>query len=217
MGPKRYPALQRGEVTFTGAGIVPLCMQNDVSYALVQKRLRGSKNPVLFYDFGGKKKPGKKENVSACACRHFAKQTYGLFGMDTDCVTPDDLTEVFHGKDGTVPALPLMMKTCEDWAMRQVIHGDRVFMQSEQNYFFYVIEVPYVEPSLLNAASNVIDGKREFHWIECDELFHRPIAGRLHVNSFQQAASLGFVELFGEMELVGRSEYSITHVADESE
>merc|ERR1719341_942082 len=92
--PKRYPALQRGEVTFTGAGIVPLCIQDDVSYALVQKRLRGSKNPVLFYDFGGKKKPGKKEN-------------------------------------GSVPALPLMMKTCEDWAMRQVIHGDKVFMQSE--------------------------------------------------------------------------------------
>eukprot|EP00397_Hematodinium_sp_SG-2012_P053535 GEMP01063988.1.p1 GENE.GEMP01063988.1~~GEMP01063988.1.p1 ORF type:complete len:262 (+),score=83.37 GEMP01063988.1:221-1006(+) len=219
--PKRYPAMKRGEVNYAGAGLIPVCVRDGVPYLLAQRRLKGKTDPTRWYDFGGKKQ--EREFPSMCACRHFAKQTYGLFGLQAPHLdeaegAQEDLEELLHGSADHVPAsLPLLVKTCEEWAKSHVA-GELVFFHSEQNYFSYIIQVPYIKAALLDAAATTIDGKRTFSWLTCDEFCSVPLAERLHVDALIQEVSTFLSEFFEkEMDLDGRSEYTVTVVHGETE
>lgn len=220
--PKRYPPMKRGEVSFLGAGILPVCSPAASSgefLLLSQRYLRGRKDPDRWYDFGGKKEEG--EFPTRCACRHFAKKTYGVFGVVAPHLglpdsTVDDISELLQGPKGQAPAsLPLMIRSCEEWAKSQV--GDMVFFHAEQQYFVYVVQVPYIKASILDAASMRIDGeKRRFQWLTCPDFCQEPLARRLHVDALITQISGSFGKYFrGGIEDGNRSTFTIKYVEDE--
>jgi len=184
--PKKYRIPQKGEVsTYQGAGVIPVTRLPDgKARVLLWQPQKGKKQGVRWYDFGGSKKP-TEEFASSCACRKFAKETYGLFGCALDLKGDQmamQLRELYQG----LANLPLMLKASEEWAHLQLLDdGPRIFFNDTHEYFLYMLCVPYVPEEVLNEASTIVDGrKRVFRWMTVEELAEEVMAPRLHMASF---------------------------------
>mmetsp|Transcript_75553 Transcript_75553/g.179502 ORF Transcript_75553/g.179502 Transcript_75553/m.179502 type:complete len:265 (-) Transcript_75553:67-861(-) len=191
--PRRYKKPVVGEVsTYAGAGLVPVCRGPDGEVRmLLWQPQAGKKKGVRWFDFGGRKLE-KKEFTSNCACRKFAKQTYGVFGcqINVQGVPPEKakeyLSELYQGHCN----LPLMLKASQEWAQLQLLDDNpKIFYNDVHEYHVYLINVPYVPPEILDEVSLLVDGgKRKFKWLSSadfkDEGEH-VLAPRLLTEHFQ--------------------------------
>jgi hypothetical protein len=184
--PRKYRQPGAGEKsTFQGAGVVPVTrtQEGEVRILLWQPQ-SGRKKGVRWYDFGGKKE-SKAEFTSTCACRKFAKQTYGVFGCDIDLSgNTEHLNELYQGLSN----LPLMLRSSREWARLQLLDDtSRVFYSDIHEYHAYLLMVPYVPAETLNKVSAIVDGgKRVFKWFTREEAQREVLAPRLHTESFAQ-------------------------------
>lgn len=194
--PKKYRAATAGETsTFQGAGVIPVTRLADgKARVLLWQPQKGKKKGVRWYDFGGRKK-SPQEFTSACACRKFAKETYGLFGCqlelsgdDTRLDTPAQLRELYQG----LANLPLMLRASEEWAKLQLLEDDqRIYYNDIHEYHAYMLCVPHTPESILNEVSSIVDGrKRIFRWMTVEEIGEEVLAPRLHTASFAKALEL---------------------------
>lgn len=187
--PKKYRKARPGEVsTYQGAGIVPVCRlaTGEVRVLLWQPQ-KGRKTGVRWYDFGGRKN-SKQEFTSSCACRKFAKQTYGMFGCQINITgvsadkVGEHLSELYQGLSN----LPLMLRASQDWAQMQLLDDStKVFYNDIHEYHIYLLNVPYVPAEILGAVSEIVDGgKRVFKWLSKDDFAEEVLAPRLHSEAF---------------------------------
>jgi hypothetical protein len=187
--PKKYRKPRPGEVsTFQGAGIVPVCRlaSGEVRVLLWQPQ-HGKKKGVRWYDFGGRKN-SKQEFTSYCACRKFAKQTYGIFGCQINIIgasseqVGEHLAELYQGLSN----LPLMLRASQEWAQMQLLDDNsKVFYNDIHEYHIYMLNVPYVPADILGAVSEIVDGgKRVFKWLSKEDFAEEVLAPRLHSESF---------------------------------
>merc|ERR1719199_832604 len=190
--PKKYRQARPGErSTYQGAGIVPVCRlaTGEVRVLLWQPQ-KGRKQGVRWYDFGGKKN-SKQEFTSYCACRKFAKQTYGIFGCQINITgvpaekVGDHLAELYQGLSN----LPLMLRASQEWAQMQLLDDNsKVFYNDIHEYHIYLLNVPYVPADILGAVSEIVDGgKRVFKWLSMDDFTREGehvLAPRLHTENF---------------------------------
>merc|ERR1719324_1061900 len=187
--PKKYRKARQGEVsTYQGAGIVPVCRlaTGEVRILLWQPQ-KGNKAGVRWFDFGGKK-DSKQEFTSYCACRKFAKQTYGIFGCQINITgveaenVGDHLAELYQGLSN----LPLMLKASQEWAQMQLLDdSSKVFYNGIHEYHVYLLNVPYVPAEILGKVSQIVDGgKRVFKWFSIEDFADEVLASRLHSESF---------------------------------
>lgn len=188
--PKKYRKARPGELsTFQGAGIVPVCrMPNGEVKVLLWQPQKGRKKGVRWYDFGGRK-DSKQEFTSNCACRKFAKQTYGVFGcqiaisgVQADKVG-EQLAELYQG----LANLPLMLKASQEWAQMQLLDdsSSKIFYNDIHEYHIYLLNVPFVPPEVLGSISQIVDGgKRKFAWLSSKEWAGEVMAPRLHSQLF---------------------------------
>lgn len=190
--PKKYRAPKPGErSTFQGAGILPVCRKNGETVVLLMQPQRGKKVGVRWWDFGGRKL-NKGEFASRAACRKFAKQTYGLFGIQTDWDDPlngKHLGELFHD----LANVPLMLHASREWAQGQLLDDcGKTFYNDQHEYHVYLLNVPYIPAEVLDQASKIVDdGKRLFLWITPEEFLEEALAGRLHIDGvMRQMATL---------------------------
>lgn len=185
--PKKYKKPGVGEVsTFAGAGVVPVTRLADgEARILLWQPQKGKKKGVRWFDFGGRKNC-QEEYTSACACRKFAKQTYGIFGcqLDLQGEAAQHLDELYQG----LANLPLMLRSGQEWAKMQMLDGDpKMFYNDIHEYHTYLILVPHVPAEILNRISEVVDGgKRVFRWLNKKDLDDEVLAPRLHTASFVQ-------------------------------
>ncbi|CAE8712863.1 unnamed protein product [Polarella glacialis] len=184
--PKKYRSPIAGEVsTFQGAGVVPVTrMADGKARVLMWQPQKGKKKGVRWYDFGGRKIIST-EFTSACACRKFAKETYGIFGCQIDMKGEDTfqhLSELYQG----LANLPLMLRASEEWAKLQLLDDDtKIFYNDIHEYHAYMLCVPHVSEDILNQVSKIVDGgKRVFKWMTSEELAKEVLAPRLHTASF---------------------------------
>jgi len=183
--PKKYRAAQPGEIsTFQGAGVIPVTRlaSGEVRILLWQPH-KGNKKGVRWFDFGGRKL-SRAEFTSACACRKFAKQTYGVFGcqLDLDEHAVEHLNELYQG----LANLPLMLLASQEWAKLQMldVEDTRIFYNDIHEYHAYMLCVPFVPEGLLTKISEIVDGgKRRFKWLSLEELQEEVLAPRLHTAS----------------------------------
>jgi len=186
--PKKYRTAVRGEVsTYQGAGVIPVTrLEDGKARVLMWQPQSGKKKGVRWYDFGGGKK-APEEFASACACRKFAKETYGLFGCALDLKESGTsmLRELYQG----LANLPLMLKASEEWAHLQLLDdGPRIFFNDIHEYFLYMLCVPYIPEEVLNEVSKIVDNrKRVFRWMTVEELQEEVMAPRLHTASLALA------------------------------
>jgi len=187
--PKKYRKNRPGEVsTYQGAGIVPVCRlaSGEVRVLLWQPQ-KGKKTGVRWYDFGGHKN-SKQEFTSMCACRKFAKQTYGIFGCQINITgvsaekVGEHLSELYQGLSN----LPLMLRASQEWAQMQLLDDNsKVFYNDIHEYHIYMLNVPYVPADILGAVSEIVDGgKRVFKWLSMEDFAEEVLAPRLHSESF---------------------------------
>jgi len=185
--PKKYKKPGVGEVsTYAGAGVVPVArMANGEAKILLWQPQSGNKKGVRWYDFGGRKET-PSEYTSACACRKFAKQTYGIFGCELDLQGEADqhLEELYQGLSN----LPLMLRASQEWAKLQLLdESPRIFYNDIHEYHAYLLIVPYVPAAVLNKVSELVDGgKRSFRWLSKKDLDDEVLAPRLHMDVFNQ-------------------------------
>lgn len=190
--PKKYRGCKPGEIsTFQGAGIVPVCRHNGKAMILLHQPQKGKRAGVRWYDFGGKKED-KSEFTSRCACRKFAKQTYGLFGVQanfSDSNVVECLGELYHEHAN----MPLMLKASEDWAQGQLLDSDqKIYYNDQHEYHIYIINVPYIPDEILTEVSGLVDdGKRMFMWLTPEDFASEALAPRLHTDGLmKQIAAL---------------------------
>jgi hypothetical protein len=187
--PKKYRKATPGEVsTYQGAGIVPVCRlaSGEVRVLLWQPQA-GRKMGVRWYDFGGRKK-SKQEYTSNCACRKFAKETYGIFGCQINITgvssekVGEHLAELYQGLSN----LPLMLRASQEWAQMQLLDDNsKVFYNDIHEYHIYLLNVPYVPSDILGAVSQIVDGgKRVFKWLSKEDFTEEVLAPRLHSEAF---------------------------------
>jgi len=190
--PKKYKRPLAGEVsTFAGAGVVPVTrMANGEAKILLWQPQSGNKKGVRWYDFGGRKET-QTEYTSACACRKFAKQTYGIFGCELDLAPAAEagavdmhLEELYQGLSN----LPLMLRASQEWAKLQLLdESPRIFYNDIHEYHAYLLIVPHVPERILNKVSELVDGgKRIFRWLSKKDLEDEVLAPRLHMETFHQ-------------------------------
>eukprot|EP00933_Yihiella_yeosuensis_P069659 TRINITY_DN7641_c0_g1_i1.p1 TRINITY_DN7641_c0_g1~~TRINITY_DN7641_c0_g1_i1.p1 ORF type:complete len:302 (-),score=61.09 TRINITY_DN7641_c0_g1_i1:67-864(-) len=190
--PKKYRTAGQGEVsTFQGAGVVPVTRLPDgTRKLLLWQPQKGKKKGVRWYDFGGRKKT-KEEFTTACACRKFAKETYGIFGCNLEIDQASganmsmQLQELYQGLHN----LPLMLRASDDWAQVQMLGEEsKVFYNDIHEYHSYMLCVPHISDHVLNEVSRIVDGgKRIFRWMTAEELAEEVLAPRLHTASFAKA------------------------------
>eukprot|EP00931_Biecheleriopsis_adriatica_P040466 TRINITY_DN23193_c0_g1_i2.p1 TRINITY_DN23193_c0_g1~~TRINITY_DN23193_c0_g1_i2.p1 ORF type:complete len:265 (+),score=59.62 TRINITY_DN23193_c0_g1_i2:75-869(+) len=190
--PKKYRTASAGETsTFQGAGVIPVTRLADgKARVLLWQPQKGKKKGVRWYDFGGRKS-STQEFTSACACRKFAKETYGLFGCQLELSGDDtaaQLRELYQG----LANLPLMLRASEEWAKLQLLEDDqRIFYNDIHEYHAYMLCVPHTPESILNEVSSIVDGrKRIFRWMTVEEIGQEVLAPRLHTASFAKALEL---------------------------
>lgn len=189
--PKKYRKARPGEVsTYQGAGVVPVCrLESGEVRILLWQPQKGRKKGVRWWDFGGKKDAKKQEYTSYCACRKFAKQTYGIFGCQINITgvqadkVGEHLSELYQGLSN----LPLMLKASQDWAQMQLLDDNsKIFYNDIHEYHIYLLNVPYVPADILGKVSEIVDGgKRVFKWISRDDFQNEIVlAPRLHSEAF---------------------------------
>mmetsp|Transcript_42563 Transcript_42563/g.76233 ORF Transcript_42563/g.76233 Transcript_42563/m.76233 type:complete len:276 (-) Transcript_42563:99-926(-) len=189
--PKKYRKARPGEVsTYQGAGIVPVCrLESGEVRILLWQPQKGRKKGVRWYDFGGKKDSKKQEFTSYCACRKFAKQTYGIFGCQINITgvrsdkVGEHLAELYQGLSN----LPLMLRASQEWAQMQLLDDNsKIFYNDIHEYHIYLLNVPYVPADILGKVSEIVDGgKRVFKWISKEDFQHEIVlAPRLHSEAF---------------------------------
>lgn len=185
--PKKYKKPAAGELsTYAGAGVVPVTrLANGEARILLWQPQKGKKQGVRWYDFGGRKER-QSEYTSACACRKFAKQTYGVFGcqLDLQGEAGQHLAELYQGLSN----LPLMLRSSQEWAKLQLLDDSpKVFYNDIHEYHAYMIPVPYVPAEVLGKISELVDGgKRVFRWLSKEDLEEEVLAPRLHTAAFAQ-------------------------------
>jgi len=185
--PRKYKKAGAGEVsTYAGAGVVPVTrLANGEARILLWQPQSGKKQGVRWYDFGGRKER-QSEYTSACACRKFAKQTYGVFGCELDIKGHADphLEELYQG----LANLPLMLRASQEWAGLQILDdASRLFYSDIHEYHTFLVIVPYVPAEILNKISELVDGgKRVFRWLSREDLQEEVLAPRLHTDSFNR-------------------------------
>lgn len=187
----KYRSPKDGEVsTYQGAGVIPLTRMPDGEVRiLLWQPQKGKKAGVRWFDFGGTK-ANKDEFTSKCACRKFAKETYGLFGCKVEFEgVPDDkiadfLGELYQGLHN----LPLMKDSSQEWAQIQMLdNSPKVFYNDVHEYHVYLLAVPYVSSEILNMVSQLVDGgKRVFRWLGQHDLQEEVLAPRLHMASLSR-------------------------------
>mmetsp|Transcript_9217 Transcript_9217/g.24205 ORF Transcript_9217/g.24205 Transcript_9217/m.24205 type:complete len:256 (-) Transcript_9217:123-890(-) len=189
--PRKYRAAKPGEKsTYKGAGVVPVTrLPNGEARILLWQPQSGKKAGVRWYDFGGKKS-SSDEFTSSCACRKFAKKTYGLFGCQVDIsnANPETLQEHLEELYQGLCNLPLMLKSSQDWAQTQILsESPRIFYNDVHEYHTYMLGVPYVAEEVLNSVSKIVDGgKRVFRWLGREDTEREVLAARLHTESFMR-------------------------------
>lgn len=133
------------------------------------------------------KKRDSDEFTTNCACRKFAKETYGLFGcsVEFDGVLPARIPEFLGELYQGLHNLPLMKDRSQAWAEIQLLQNDpKVFYNDVREYHAYLLAVPYVSDEILNTVSQIVDGgKRVFRWLNQDDLREEVLAPRLHMAS----------------------------------
>jgi len=185
--PKKYRPAKPGEVsTYQGAGIVPICRRDQQVLILLQQPQKGKKMGVRFWDFGGRKL-NKSEFTSRAACRKFAKQTYGIFGVNADWEDPavlDNVGELYHD----LANLPLMLNASQEWAQTQLLDDcQKIFYNDQHEYHIYFLNVPFVPTEVLDSASSIVDeGKRQFAWLTPEDFMEEALAPRLHVDTLMR-------------------------------
>eukprot|EP00929_Paragymnodinium_shiwhaense_P113248 TRINITY_DN81507_c0_g1_i1.p1 TRINITY_DN81507_c0_g1~~TRINITY_DN81507_c0_g1_i1.p1 ORF type:complete len:257 (-),score=51.89 TRINITY_DN81507_c0_g1_i1:149-919(-) len=189
--PRKYRSAKPGEKsTYQGAGIVPVTRFPDgKARILLWQPQSGKKMGVRWYDFGGRK-TGKEEFTTCCACRKFAKETYGLFGCEVNISGSkpheigDHLAELYQGRYN----LPLMLKSSQEWAQLQILsQSPKMYYNDVHEYHVYLLGVPYVSADVLGRVSKIVDGgKRVFRWLSREDLEREVLAPRLHTESFLQ-------------------------------
>jgi hypothetical protein len=182
--PRKYRTARPGEKsTFQGAGVVPVTRMPDGEVRiLLWQPQSGRKKGVRWYDFGGRKE-NAAEFTSTCACRKFAKQTYGVFGCEIELSdNSEHLNELYQG----LANLPLMLRSSREWAKMQLLdETSRIFYSDIHEYHAYMLIVPYVPEEVLNKVSQIVDGgKRVFKWLNREEVKQEVLAPRLHTESF---------------------------------
>eukprot|EP00747_Dinoflagellata_sp_TGD_P162761 gnl/TRDRNA2_/TRDRNA2_180727_c0_seq1.p1 gnl/TRDRNA2_/TRDRNA2_180727_c0~~gnl/TRDRNA2_/TRDRNA2_180727_c0_seq1.p1 ORF type:complete len:267 (-),score=58.60 gnl/TRDRNA2_/TRDRNA2_180727_c0_seq1:65-865(-) len=192
--PKKYRSAKGGErSTYQGAGIVPVCrLANGEVRILLYQLQKGRKAGVRWWDFGGKKLD-TSEFTSNCACRKFAKQTYGIFGCEIDMVGIKEhevgahLEELYQGLSN----LPLMLKASQEWAQLQLLDDNaKIFYNDQHEYHVYMLQVPYIPADILGKVSRIVDdGKRVFKWLSKDDFAEEVLASRLHTENFASAVA----------------------------
>jgi hypothetical protein len=194
--PKKYRARQPGErSTYRGAGVLPLAIDPHNPgkvMLLLQQRTTGKLQGFRWMDCGGNKLSAT-EPATECAARKFAKQTYGLFGVDStawDVENPlGQLNEVLLNHKNHGPSL--LLDAMQKWVSLQFLSQDPVrgFYNDQLEYHLFLVAVPYVSDALLNAASERVDkGKRIFRWLPLEQLGGEPLAPRLQINALLSAA-----------------------------
>lgn len=190
--PKKYKKPGNGEVsTYAGAGVVPVTRTADgEARILLWQPQSGNKKGVRWFDFGGRKEQ-QVEYTSVCACRKFAKQTYGVFGCELflQGSAAEHLAELYQG----LANLPLMLRSGQEWAKMQMLADDsKIFYSDIHEYHAYLLMVPYVDAEILNKVSELVDGgKRVFRWLNKKDLDDEVLAPRLHTAAFmEQIATL---------------------------
>jgi len=186
--PRKYRVPRPGErSTFQGAGVVPVTRGADGQVRiLLWQPQSGKKKGVRWWDFGGRKET-RTEFASACACRKFAGQTYGLFGCEL-ALAGGDLDPLFELYQG-LANLPLMLKASQEWAKLQLLDDNmaKVFYNDVHEYHTYLLFVPHVSDEILNRVSQIVDGgKRVFRWLSREDLESEVLCPRLHTASFAQ-------------------------------
>jgi hypothetical protein len=186
--PRKYRVAKPGErSTFQGAGVVPVTrMANGEVRILLWQPQSGKKKGVRWWDFGGRKEH-RTEFTSACACRKFASQTYGVFGCQMDLGGGDlsHLSELYQG----LANLPLMLKASQEWSKVQLLDDKlaKVFYNDVHEYHTYLLFVPYVPAEILDRVSKMVDsGKRAFRWLSREDLQKEVLCPRLHIANFAQ-------------------------------
>jgi len=187
--PKKYRTPGTGEKsTFQGAGVIPVTrLEDGKALVLLWQPQKGKKKGVRWFDFGGRKTT-KEEFTTGCACRKFAKETYGIFGCNLEMDGQDSagqLRELYQG----LANLPLMLRSSEEWAKLQLLEdGSRIFYSDIHEYHAYMLNVPYVPESILNEVSAIVDGrKRIFRWMTVEDIRSEVLAPRLHIASLSKA------------------------------
>jgi len=189
--PKKYRAAKTGEKsTYQGAGIVPVTRFPDgTARILLWQPQSGKKMGVRWYDFGGRK-VSKDEFTTHCACRKFAKETYGLFGCEVSIsgAKPDKIAENLQELYQGLHNLPLMLKSSQEWSQMQILdQSPKIFYNDVQEYHTYLLGVPYVSADVLGRVSKIVDGgKRVFRWLSKEDLEKEVLSPRLHTESFLQ-------------------------------
>lgn len=172
--PKKYRMPVQGErSTFQGAGLVPVCrLPNGEVRILLWQSQQGKKTGVRWWDFGGKKE-SKEEFTSHCACRRFAKQTYGIFGTDLNLSSLETEKAMLEIKELYVGLcnLPLMCEVSKRWAQLQLTDDNtKLFYHDKHEYHTYLMNVPYIGDEILTAISEIVDGgKRVFKWLGAND------------------------------------------------
>jgi len=187
--PKKYRKAARGEVsTFSRAGVIPVTrLPNGEVRVLMWLPQSGRKPRIRWYDFGGKKED-TSEFTTQCACRKFAKQTYGVFGCQMDMADAEadvHMKELYQG----LCNLPLMLRASTEWAHLQMMEDDpRIFYNDIHEYHAYLLSVPYVPAETLDKVSGLVDqGKRKFKWMSPEELKSVALAPHLHTHRLTEA------------------------------
>lgn len=189
--PRKYRSALPGEKsTFQGAGVVPVSrMPNGEARILLWQPQSGKKKGVRWYDFGGTKLD-KSEYTSYCACRKFAKQTYGIFGCNFEVqgMPPESIGEHLRELYQGLCNLPLMLKASQEWAQMQMLNDSaRNFYNDVHEYHVYLLGVPYISADVLTRISGLVDGgKRNFRWLSKEDLKEAVLAPRLHTHSLMQ-------------------------------
>eukprot|EP00397_Hematodinium_sp_SG-2012_P048652 GEMP01055847.1.p1 GENE.GEMP01055847.1~~GEMP01055847.1.p1 ORF type:complete len:257 (+),score=49.31 GEMP01055847.1:58-828(+) len=181
--PRRYKPKRPGEVSsYAGAGILPVCRYKGQLYILVWQPQTGNRSPtVRWYDFGGKKASAVEYTIS-CATRKFAKQTYGVFGLEFDFRSPE-IFENIQAIYSDECAMPLLLEGAQRWAKGQCTFSHENyphFYNILEQYHMLVLPVPFVPAELLDEISATVDfGKRCFIWLTPEEFQMEAMVSRV--------------------------------------
>lgn len=151
-----------------GAGVIPFAVVNGDTLFLFQSVFSGRKAGHLI-DFGGG--IGEGESARDCAMREFIEETETMFFAS-------DLAQARRTAASVAAQLPIIASLFDatlsvhpDWWCRR----STVDPQKPKEWTTFFIEVPYRDPTPMNAAWRLdrhgrFKKRRELRWVPADEL-----------------------------------------------
>eukprot|EP01098_Paradermamoeba_levis_P010869 TRINITY_DN4583_c0_g1_i1.p1 TRINITY_DN4583_c0_g1~~TRINITY_DN4583_c0_g1_i1.p1 ORF type:complete len:207 (-),score=26.86 TRINITY_DN4583_c0_g1_i1:22-642(-) len=147
----------------SSAGILPYTVYNGEVHFLFQTPSSGRKMG-FFMDFGGSKKEGDAD-LYCTAVREFCEETACCFFVDKDSLlSTGDVTALMATEDvqKKMEGLVEKLKTPEK---QQIWHCVK-FRRFRNNYHFFIVPFPYLDPAIpTKAFSNHSSKKRTYQWI----------------------------------------------------